>query len=104
MNAETILQNAIRIALSAYGIVLRMQVGLFLTLDGRTVNSGIPGTPDLLFVGMDGRTVWVEVKTKRGVLSKDQKRFIARLELMGHRVGVVRSVEDALALIGENKP
>lgn len=99
MKPETILQNQIRCELSKYGVVVRMNSGVFLTPDGRPVKSGIPGIPDLLFIGNGGITVWIEVKTDTGTASHEQKNFIEMLRAHGHRVGIARSVEDALEII-----
>lgn len=100
---ETDLQNRIRIALSSRGIVIRMNSGVFKTADGRSVKQGIPGMPDLLWVGPDGKTAWIEVKTDRGRVAENQQRFIDRLQSMGHKACIARSVQDALNLIGEVK-
>lgn len=99
MKAETVLQNQIRCTLSRYGVVIRMNSGVFLTPDGRPVKSGIPGIPDLLFIGNGGITAWIEVKTDTGTASREQKNFMAMLREHGHRVGIARSVEDALEII-----
>ncbi|MDD4095294.1 MAG: VRR-NUC domain-containing protein [Oscillospiraceae bacterium] len=100
MERETELQNRIRCELSKYGIVVRMNTGVFQTNDGRHVRTGIPGMPDLLFIGSGGRTVWIEVKKDKGRLSPEQMNFIETLRGMGHTAGVARSVKDALELIG----
>ena len=101
MNRETVLQNKIRCALSDYGIVIRLNTGFFLTADNRMVKCGIPGMPDLLFLGPSGQTVWLEVKTATGIVSEAQNRFIARLRELGHTAEVVRSVDEALVLVGK---
>lgn len=54
------------------------------------------GLPDLL-VGIDGQTYLLEVKTAKGDLTADQTVFFAGWE--GH-AAVVRSIEDALKVIG----
>lgn len=100
MNAETILQNQIRIALSDHGICIRLNSGVFMTDDCRPVRCGLPGLPDLVYIGPNGKTVWLEVKTADGAVRSNQKRFIARLTEMGHTAGIVRSVDDAMELIG----
>ena len=99
---ETEIQNRIRCALSEYGFVCRMNSGVFQTKDGRNVRTGIPGIPDLLFLGPNGQTVWIEVKTEKGRLSPEQQNFIETLQGMGHTAGVARSVEDALQIIGRS--
>lgn len=101
MNRETIIQNEIRCALSAYGIVLRLNNGLFFTSDGRPMKSGLPkGTSDLLFIGKK-KIAFIEVKTPKGKATEKQLNFIERIKSLGHIAGVARSVEDALELIGE---
>lgn len=97
---EICLQNAIRCALSKYGIVVRQNTGYFKTSDGRTIKCGLTGLPDLLFIGSDGSVAFLEVKTDTGKASSDQIRFIDQLKKYGHRAGIVRNVEDALKLIG----
>jgi len=97
---ETDIQNQIRCDLSAYGIVIRMNTGLFFTKDGRPVKCGIPGTPDLLFLGPDGTIAWIEVKTEKGKPSPDQKRFLKMLKDIGHKAGIARNTREALEIIG----
>lgn len=61
----------------------------------------IPGTSDICGV-YDGKLFVMEVKRSRGgVVSDDQKAFIAKVESCGGRGGVVRSVDEAMKLIGE---
>jgi hypothetical protein len=97
---ETDLQNRIRVALSETGIVIRMNSGVFKTADGRAVKQGIPGMPDLLWLGPDGKTAWIEVKTAKGRVAENQQRFIDRLQHMGHRAGIARSVKEAMEIVG----
>ena len=56
------------------------------------------GVPDICVPGPSGRTTWLEVKHGRGATSAAQDAMHARLRLLGHRVEVVRSVADALAV------
>ena len=116
MNQETILQNKIRIALSEHGIVLRLNSGRF--WQGKRVYSqeykqdvlinlrpvaGCPeGTSDLLFVGAN-KIAFVEIKTAKGIVKPEQKRFIEEIRKLGHRAGVVRSIEDSINLIEGEK-
>jgi hypothetical protein len=100
---ETNIQNQIRCELSKYGICIRLNTGVFQTGDGRYVRSGVPGLPDLLYIGSNGKTVWIEVKTDRGRLSPEQTNFIETLRGMGHTAGVARTVTDALELIGRGR-
>ena len=96
---EHAIQNAIRLALSCEGIVLRLNVGLFYTEDGRPVSTGLPkGTSDLMFIGK-GFVAFIETKAPKGRATDDQLNFLARMRALGHRAGIARSVEDAFAII-----
>lgn len=55
------------------------------------------GLPDLL-VGVAGRTILAETKQRRGKLTPAQQDFIANWN--GGEIWVIRSVEDALDMIG----
>ena len=101
MNKETILQNQIRIALNKHGITMRINTGVFYTAAGSRVRTGLIGIPDLVLIQPGGGIVWLEVKTKRGRLSASQKRMHKKLSDMGHRVHVVRSVDEALEVVKE---
>lgn len=60
---------------------------------------GCGGLPDLLVVHR-GKAWPLEVKTKTGKLTADQMRVFAEFAAAGLPVVIVRSVEDALAVIG----
>ena len=64
--------------------------------------SGLPaGYSDLSGVRKsDGRAVFIEVKTPKGVVSEDQKHFLHQMRECHAVAGVARNVEDALRLIG----
>ena len=47
-----------------------------------------------LYAIKDGRSIWIEVKTTKGVLSKHQERFWDDIQLHGGEYFVARSVED----------
>ena len=115
--SEHRIQNEIRLALSEYGIVLRLNSGKF--WQGRRVWSeefrqyvltelrpvqGLPeGTADLLFLG-DGKNIaFVECKTLKGAAREKQKRFLEFMRGFGIKADIARSVEDALKIIGEEK-
>lgn len=98
-NPETLIQNAIRVALSRRGIVLRLNNGVFYTESGQRIASGLPpGTSDLLFIG-EGRAAFIEVKTPAGRVSDAQQHFIDVVRSHGVRAGVARSVDDAIKII-----
>lgn len=106
------LQNRIRVALSEYGMVFRTNAGTF--WQGKRIWSrelsqpvlaelqkieGLPeGFPDLLFIDERG-CAFIEVKAANGRLRKEQKNFLDRVQAMGLRAGVARSVEDAINII-----
>ena len=53
----------------------------------------VAGIPDLF---IPARLLWLEVKTPTGRLSPAQVRIHSLLTAIGHRVAVVRSVDEAL--------
>jgi len=58
----------------------------------------LPGVPDLCVPGPSGRTTWLEVKAPKGRVTELQDQMHARLRMLGHRVEIVRSVDEALAV------
>ena len=105
MNEETKIQNTIQVHLNKIGITFRANVGTFQTKTGRRVSTGLPnGFPDLFgFRKSDGRIFFIEVKTNKGKLSKNQIKM--RDMLLKHPViyGVARSKEDAIAIVEEKE-
>ena len=105
-NPETKIQNRIMMDMSEKGyLVWRNQVGLFKTLDGRTVNIGIKGSSDLMAIKptvitpeMVGQTlavfVAVEVKTATGRQSEPQKKWQKAVEKLGVKYILARSEND----------
>ena len=51
-----------------------------------------PGTPDFIIPADAGRTLWIECKTVKGALSKEQRKFRDGLLARGHEFYVVRSL------------
>lgn len=47
----------------------------------------------------DGRAVYIEVKTKSGKATNEQKTFIKQMKETGAIAGICRSVEDAIKLV-----
>jgi hypothetical protein len=108
-------QDEIRLSLSEHGIVLRLNSGKFwqgrrvwsnefqqyVLIDLRPVQGCPQGTSDLLFIG-ENNTSFIECKDDKGHTRPEQERFIAAVKSYGHRAGVARSVDDALAIIGVN--
>ena len=105
-NPETKMQNRIMMAMSKKGwLVWRNHVGLFKTMDGRTVNIGVKGSSDLMAVKptvitpeMVGQTlpifVAVEVKTANGRQSDPQKKWQKAVEKLGVKYILARSEDD----------
>ena len=57
------------------------------------------GTPDIV-VHRDGRTLYIEVKSKEGKLTTEQKDFQAKLYAQGIHTFTVRSVEGVQKRLG----
>ena len=95
---ETDIQNKIRLELSKYGIVVRLQSGNYELKDGRRIVCGVKGLPDLLFIG-ENKIAFVEVKNINGKPSKEQLNFISAVHKLGHRAGIAHSVEEAHEII-----
>ena len=105
-NPETKIQNRIMMDMSKKGyLVWRNQVGLFKTIDGRTVNIGIKGSSDLMAIkptvitpDMVGQTlavfVAVEVKTATGRQSEPQKKWQKAVEKLGVKYIIARCEDD----------
>ena len=62
-----------------------------------------PGVPDLfLSIARGGfHGLWIEMKTPKGQLSKEQRRMMGRLESQGYRVVVCRTWLEAQVIILE---
>jgi hypothetical protein len=94
--------RSIMVALSEDGhFVARANVGLFFTKDGRPVHAGLPvGFSDLFgHRAGDARAFYLEVKTSTGRVSPQQLAFIAAMKKRGALAGVVRSVDEARAVL-----
>lgn len=104
MTEEHAIQNAIRSAISKYCIIFRINVGKGYTKDGRYFQTGVPpGFSDLFGVRKsDGRAVFIEVKTKTGKSSREQRNFLETMRSSGAIVGVCRSTEEAIELVTKN--
>ena len=88
---ETLILNAVRKYLRAVGwYVVRHQKGL-------GCQKGIAD----LSCTRGGRTVWVEIKTATGAQSDDQRDFEREIITHGGEYHVLRSVEDAAVMSGE---
>lgn len=100
---EKEIQNQIRDIL-AYGCkVWNITTGTFKVAGRppRYIRTFPPGTPDLMgFRKSDGKMFFIEVKTAKGKLSKEQKEFAEFIKDYPVLYGVARSVDDALRIVG----
>lgn len=98
--AETNIQNAAMIALSAAGcLVFRNNTGILPGADGRAVKFGLAkGGCDIIGICADGKFLGVEIKTATGRVSPAQTAFIAAVVRAGGRAGVARSAAEAVAI------
>lgn len=115
---ESNIQNGIRLKLSTLknNLMLRYTVGTFMTMDGRTVKVGQKGVSDLIGVISHtvtpedvGKTIGIfcamETKQVKDGTAKDRKeqqgRFLSLVNALGGIAGIVRSDEDAIAMVSE---
>lgn len=115
--SESRIQRDIRLALSAYGVVLRLNAGKayggtrewdgrrnqYILTNIRPVSLCPKGTSDLLFIGTDGQVAFIECKDDKGKIREEQQRFLDYMKQYGYRCGIARSVEDALTIIGKKE-
>lgn len=105
MTEEHIIMNQIRMAIAPYCTNFRINVGIGYTKDGRYFNTGVPkGFSDIFGVRKsDGRAVFIEVKTDKGVVSPYQEQFLQAMRKAGAISGVCRNATEALNLILNTK-
>lgn len=103
MTQEHNIQNQIRVAVSEYCVIFRVNVCSGRTLDGRWITSGVPaGFSDLFGVRKsDGKAVFIEVKTPKGKPTKEQTHFLEQMRNAGAVAGVCRSADEAVRLVKE---
>ena len=63
----------------------------------------IAGVPDLIVI-RGGETVWLEIKTPTGKLSKIQEHRHIQMRRYGAKIATVRSPEEALEFVSEHCP
>ena len=112
---ETSLMHHIQLALSEHGcIVFRNNVvqawvgelvnrtATHATLrNPRPLHAGLAvGSSDLIGITPSGHFLAVEVKTPTGRIRPEQQKFVDAVNRAGGVAGIVRSVDDALRLIG----
>lgn len=98
MRESAILHHCM-LALSEAGCtVFRTNVGMFYTIDGRPVTTGLPrGFSDLFGHRPDGRAFYVEVKSETGRLRPEQKAFIEAMRARGAVAVVARDPAECVA-------
>ncbi|WP_028515209.1 VRR-NUC domain-containing protein [Ruminococcus flavefaciens] len=101
MTEEHRIQNEIRLALADTCVMFRINVGKGYTPDGRYFDTGVPkGFSDLFGVRkVDGRAVFIEVKTTQGRPTDQQNNFLETMRKNGAIAGVCRSPEEAVQLV-----
>lgn len=109
------IQDSIRLELSKFGVILRLNSGKFwqgkrvwsneynqyVLIDLRPVQGCPEGTSDLLFLGENNNVAFIECKNQKGKAREKQNKFIEIMHKFKIKAGIARSVEDALNIIGE---
>lgn len=98
-NEEALIEAMIIRALSAYGAFVFKVPNDALWV--RRVIGAVAGAPDLVVVTPDGVVGFIEVKTRLGRLSIDQKKVHAWLSKRNARLRICRSVDDAISFYKE---
>ena len=95
-------QSLIREELSKHGFcVFRANVGKVKMQDGRWFDTGLPKGHSDLVAYKNGRAYFLEVKTPTGHIRPEQEKFLAIMRgRYGCVTGIVRSVDDALEVVG----
>ena len=104
MNEHSI-QNAIRLKLSELGYaVFRINSGKVRMADGRWFDTGVPKGFSDLIACKGGKIYFLEVKTETGKASPEQLNFISAMrDRYGCTADIVRSVDDAVRVVTENR-
>ena len=100
---ESDIQASVRLALNPYAIIFRVNSGKVRMQDGRYFDSGVPnGFTDLAgFRLSDGKAIYLEIKTEKGKLRKEQIHFLAEMSKYPVIVAVCRSAEEAVKIVME---
>ncbi len=99
--SETVISKKIAESIEALGfIVTRIQSGIIKT-GNRFLHMAKAGTPDRIFSGPNGLTIWCEVKKPDGELSEKQIEWHKKATDLGHNVIVVTSAEEAISKVKE---
>lgn len=62
-----------------------------------------PGWPDMTIAMPKGKTLFIELKSKRGRLSAEQKQVALQLMSLGHSWFEIRSFKRFLEVVSDNK-
>lgn len=95
------------------GVIRQTLIGLLGIHKGKTTASRIisklvgknkrmgqkPGVTDTVIMLNNGVTLFIELKTKTGRLSEEQKKFGSELVKRGHHAYVCRSLDDFIEII-----
>ena len=100
---ESDIQNSIRLALNKYAVIFRNNVARVRLADGRVFDTGLPkGYSDLSgFRKSDGKMIFLEVKTEKGKLRKEQIHFLDEMNKYPVIASVCRSAEEAVKIVME---
>lgn len=95
------LVSLILIELSKMGFrAWKNTTGTGLSMDGsRVIKFGVPGSPDIMGIGPQGKFLGVEVKTGSGVLRQEQIAFRDMVRRQGGIFIEARSIEDVVQLL-----
>ena len=106
--AENNLSNQIRVACSDIAVLFRIPAGQYyagkwndgIIVNPRPVRVAVTGYSDLSgYRRSDGRAIFIEVKTKKGIVSDEQKHFINTAKQSGCLAGIARNIKDAKEII-----
>lgn len=97
---ETDILSAILARITQLPSVLawRNNSGMFFTATGRAVRASVPGAADIIGV-CRGRFIALEVKTKTGRQKPSQRNFQEACERAGGIYAIVRSPDEAVAVL-----
>ena len=106
-NPESLIQREITQALQLRGLWVVRVAGQGTIQMGKgglgfLKKSEMAGFPDLLILGPEGLTAWLEVKAPQGRLSPLQRARHERMEALSHVVAVVRSPDEAINVLDAN--
>ena len=94
MNESKLIYSCMQ-ELGQHGAVFRTNSGQFFSRSGQRI-SGLPkGFSDLLFIGKDGVSCFVECKLPGNKPSPAQIAFLDKMAALGARSGIAYNIDDA---------